>query len=78
MAKFNTPKKNLDIRKAAKENGVHLWELADRFGVSEPTFCRWMRDEFSDEKKEMARFYIEEIANRKWNEQVTREVNGEQ
>ena len=30
-------KKNVDVRKAAKDSGVFLWEIADKLGVSEPT-----------------------------------------
>ena len=52
-------KKNTDIRKAAKESGVFLWEIADKLGVSEPT--RWLRKEMPDSQK--AKFYsaIEQV-----------------
>ena len=33
-------KKNVDVRKAAKDSGVFLWEIADKLGVSEPTVNR--------------------------------------
>ena len=36
-------KKNVDVRKAAKDSGVFLWEIADKLGVSEPTLNRWLR-----------------------------------
>ena len=41
-------KKNTDIRKAAKDSGVFLWEIADKLGVSEPTLNRWLRKEMPD------------------------------
>ena len=44
-------KKNTDIRKAAKESGVFLWEIADKLGVSEPTVNRYLRKEMSDSLK---------------------------
>ena len=33
-------KKNVDVRKAAKDSGVFLWKIADKLGVSEPTVNR--------------------------------------
>ncbi|WP_195411003.1 hypothetical protein [Ruminococcus sp. BSD2780120874_150323_B10] len=36
---------NLDIRAAAKSAGVKLWEIADYFGISEPTVTRKLRHE---------------------------------
>ena len=54
-------KKNTDIRKAAKESGVFLWEIADKLGVSEPTVNRYLRKEMSDRQK--AKFFaaIEQV-----------------
>ena len=44
-------KKNVDVRKAAKDSGVFLWEIADKLGVSEPTLNRWLRKEMPDSQK---------------------------
>ena len=54
-------KKNTDIRKAAKDSGVFLWEIADKLGVSEPTGNRYLRKEMSDNQK--AKFFaaIEQV-----------------
>lgn len=54
-------KKNTDIRKAAKESGVFLWEIADKLGVSEPTVNWYLRKEMSDSQK--AKFFaaIEQV-----------------
>ena len=54
-------KKNTDIRKAAKESGVFLWEIADKLGVSEPMVNRYLRKEMSDSQK--AKFFaaIEQV-----------------
>lgn len=43
---------NADIRKAAKDAGVSLWELAEEMNVSEPTLTRMLRHELSKEVKE--------------------------
>lgn len=42
---------NADIRQAAKDAGVSLWELADEMNVSEPTLTRMLRHELSDVEK---------------------------
>lgn len=53
---------NLDVRTIAKENGVRLWEIADKLGISEPTITRKLRRELpADEKKKMLAI-IDEIA----------------
>lgn len=54
-------KKNIDIRTAAKESGVYLWEIAEKLGVSEPTLNRYLRKEMPNNQK--AKFYsaIEQV-----------------
>lgn len=42
---------NENIRKAAKTAGVHLWEIAAKLGISEPTLTRWLRFPLSVEKE---------------------------
>ena len=42
---------NEAIRKAVKDEGMHLWQLSDVLGVSEATITRWMRHEMSDAKQ---------------------------
>lgn len=54
-------KRNLDVRAAAKSTGVFLWEIADKLGVSEPTFIRSLRKELSVAQKAKALAAIEEI-----------------
>lgn len=54
-------KKNADVRKAAKDAGVFLWEIAEKFNVSEPTFIRYLRTEQSDVWKKKAYRAIEMI-----------------
>ena len=54
-------KKNTDIRKAAKDSGVFLWEIADKLGVSEPTVNRYLRKEMSDNQKAKFLAAIEQV-----------------
>ena len=37
-------KHNNDIRTKARENGVYLYEIAEKMNVSEPTFARMLRN----------------------------------
>ncbi len=42
---------NRDIREAAKEAGVKLWQIANKLNVSEATITRLMRTELNAEEK---------------------------
>lgn len=53
---------NTDIRTAAKQNGVRLWEVAERLNVSEPTITRKLRRELPNEEKQRIFSLIDEIA----------------
>lgn len=56
---------NLDIRNAAKEAGVFLYQIADKLGISEPTMVRWLRYELPAEKKTRIMSIISERAAEK-------------
>ena len=62
-------KRNLDVSSAAKENGVYLYEIAEKLGVSEPTFNRYLRKELPDGMKAKVLAAIEEIKQEHENEQ---------
>lgn len=53
---------NQNIRDAAKHNGVKLWQIAARLGISEPTITRWLRTPLPPEKEKKIMDAIEEIA----------------
>lgn len=53
---------NERVKGAARSSGVKLWEIASRFGVSDGQFSRWMRREFTDDQREKALRFIDEIA----------------
>ena len=42
---------NLDISIKIKENRLCHYEVAAKIGVSEYTFCRWLREELSEDKR---------------------------
>lgn len=54
-------KRNTEIRAAAKSAGVFLYEIAEKLGVSEPTFNRYLRKELPEDLKANAFTAIEEI-----------------
>jgi len=56
---------NEDIKESAKKLGVHLWEIANHFGVTDATFSRRLRIEFADADKEEVRKAISEIKESK-------------
>jgi len=44
--------KNFLIRERIKQSGLTHWEVAEALGVSEFTFCRWLRKEIEGERLE--------------------------
>lgn len=54
-------KRNLDVRNSAKQSGVYLYEIAEKLGVSEPTFIRMMRKELAPNVKMNVFGCIEQI-----------------
>ena len=58
---------NNDIRTAAKQHGVRLWEVAERLNVSEPTITRKLRRELPADEKQRIISLIDEISAEKKN-----------
>lgn len=55
-------KANQEIRNAAKEAGVYLWQIADRLGIKYDTyFSKMLRRELPKEKQEQIMAIITEI-----------------
>lgn len=54
--------KNTDIRAAASEAGVKLWQIAEKLNINDGNFSRKLRREFSAEEKERIFAIIREIA----------------
>ena len=52
---------NVSIRTKAFQNGVCLWELAQKMGITDSSLSRKMRKEFSPEETEKALQLIDEI-----------------
>ena len=52
---------NQDLRHEMKQNGIHMWVLANKYNVCEMTVSRWFRLEMPDERKVEIRRVIAEI-----------------
>lgn len=56
---------NAKILEKAKKAGIYYWQIADRIGVAESTFVRWIRKELPEDKKAEILKVIEELAKEK-------------
>lgn len=61
---------NATIRARAKEKGVCLWEIADRFGIMDTNFSKKLRKEFAPADTEKALRFIDEIAAERENDGI--------
>lgn len=55
-------RKNVLVRETAAKRGVKLWQIADALGITDATFSRRIRKEFSDAEREKIIGLIEKIA----------------
>lgn len=53
---------NQDIRCAASEAGVKLWQIADALGIADFNFSRKLRKELPQEEKEKIFNIIEQLS----------------
>ena len=53
---------NLEIRRAAAGAGVKHWQIADKLGIAETTFCRRLRRDLPDEEKQKILAAIAELS----------------
>lgn len=56
---------NREIRDMAKASGVMLWEIAERYGVSDSNFSRKLRRELPEPEKQKIFAIIEQIHSEK-------------
>lgn len=53
---------NTDIRTAIKEKQLCQYQVAEKIGISEFTFVRWLRKELSEERKQQILTAINELS----------------
>lgn len=44
---------NPTIREFARKNGIALWQIAVKIGISEATITRWLRVPLSEEREKL-------------------------
>lgn len=54
-------KPNAEIRNVIENSSFFNWQIAQKMGVHENTFYRWMRTEMTGEKKEKVMTAIAEL-----------------
>lgn len=52
---------NLEIRVKIKQNRLCHYEVAQKIGISEATFCRWLREELNEERKKLVLSAIDKL-----------------
>ena len=50
-----------EIRKTIIDNGLKLWEVADRYGVSDTTFSKMLRKDFNEENTRKVLSVVENL-----------------
>lgn len=55
---------NDGLRIYAAGKGVRLWQVADKFGITDSYFSKKMRKELSKQDAERFRKYVDEIAEK--------------
>lgn len=53
---------NMDIRQAAADAGVRLWQIADAIGLNDGNFSRKLRKELPEDEKQKIFGIIEDLA----------------
>lgn len=56
--------KNKDIRILLLENDIKLWELAKKYGCSDSTLSKMLRNELDVIQKKEIIYYIEQLINK--------------
>lgn len=59
---------NLEIRMEIKQNRLCHYEVARKIGISEATFCRWLREELNEERKKLVLSAIDKLIGGEHNE----------
>jgi hypothetical protein len=55
-------KANNDIKTLAKSKGIHMWQIAERYGLHEGNFSRLLRHPLSDSDRSRIITIINQLA----------------
>lgn len=56
-------KANQDVRRAIKDSGFYLYEVAHEMSITEHTLIRWLRYELPEEKKKIILTSIQKLVS---------------
>lgn len=51
-----------EVKRIIKEKGVKIWQVAEKFGVADTTFSKYLRKEFNEEDSNRILNIINELA----------------
>lgn len=68
---------NKEIRDAAKEAGICLWQVAEKLGVSDGNFSRKLRRELPPAEREKVMNIIRELSQEKQEGGITLAYDGD-
>lgn len=60
---------NLDVRLKIKQSRLCHYEVAREIGISEFTFCKWLREELNEERKKLVLSAIDKLTRGERNEE---------
>lgn len=49
---------NKQIRVVMRDNNIYMWQVAKKLNVNETSFCKWFREELSEERKQQVIGYM--------------------
>ena len=52
---------NQQIREVMREDNIYMWQVAKKLNIYETSFCKWFREELSEERKQLVLSAITEI-----------------
>lgn len=52
---------NGEIKALLHRENIYMWQVAKRLGIHETTFCKWFREELSQEQRNQVLSVVEEI-----------------
>lgn len=52
---------NEQIKTLMRENKIYMWQVAKKLGVHETSFCKWFREQLSQEQVQKVLSAVEEI-----------------
>lgn len=60
---------NLEVRLKINQNRLRHYEVARALGITEYTFCKWLREEMNEERKSLVLSAIDKLIRGERNEE---------